>query len=107
MDEMNIRIENVLKQNDKLSLDLEGSQNLKDSLSNEKSRTTEAQTKVEELAGFILSRDDSIEKLKLEVKRNLEDSEALQDNNNEKLTLQNEEIKTLKQEISSKVIISI
>ena len=107
IDEMKIRIDNVLKENNQLLFDLEGSQNLKESLSNEKSRTKEVETKVEELAGFILSRDETIKQLKFEVKRNLEDSDAFRNDSNKTIALQNEESNTLKQEISIKVIRSL
>ena len=103
IDEIKIQVDNIMKENNKLLLDLEGSQNFKHYLSDEKTKTKDLEARVEELAGLILGRDENIETLKLEIKRNLENEDALKDDYNEKLTLQKQDIDTLKQEISSKV----
>ena len=98
-----MQLEETLKENSRLIIDLETSQNSLETLTKEHLKGKEAEAKVEELAELILSRDESIEKLTLEIKRHSEDSEASRNAAMEKNSQLKEEIDILKQDILDKV----
>ena len=76
IEELKHQLEDTLKENSRLIIDLETSHNSLEALTKEHLKGKETEAKVEELAELVLSRDESIEKLTLEIKRYSDDSDA-------------------------------
>ena len=103
INDTNVQLENALKEHKSVLKNQEGAQEIKDLLSKEQTKTKEVESKVEELTELILTRDETISQLNIEVKANLENLTTLKDKSQEELSSRNNEIDKLKQDLSTKV----
>ena len=91
--------------NKELLCDLEDAKKLNESMSKDQDEQKKhEEMKVKELADLIKNKDETISQLGNEIEKNLEDLKSSQIESNQKITSQCNEISSLREQITSKVI---